>query len=62
MNWIEYKTKKPEKSSFYKVKAIGAYKNIKKVYYDSHADSWIYDDGTWLPVDIRLHITHWADE
>ena len=61
MNWILLNDKKPTVSSYYKVKATGIYSNVKSAYYDIHTGAWIYDDGTWLPVDVRLYITHWME-
>lgn len=60
MDWILLSTKRPSESSYYEVKATGAYSHVKSAYYNAHTDAWIYDDGTWLPVDVSLYITHWC--
>ena len=62
MAWIPLSAKKPSASSYYKVKATGAYSNVKGAYYSVHTDTWVYDDGTWLPVDVDLYITHWYEQ
>ena len=62
MSWVPLSTNKPVTSSYYKVKATGAYSNVNGVYYDIHTDAWIHDDGTWLPVDIGAYVTHWYNE
>lgn len=62
MGWVSLSTKIPPESSYYKVKATGLYGHVKGAYYDNHTDAWIYDDGTWLPVDVGLYITHWYEQ
>ena len=62
MGWVSLSTKKPSTSSYYKVKATGLYSNVKDAYYDIHTDAWIYDDGTWLPVNVGLYVTHWYEQ
>jgi hypothetical protein len=62
MGWIALEDKKPNVSAFYKVKATGMYKKVKSAYYDVRNDAWVHDDGSWLPVDVRLYISHWQDK
>lgn len=59
--WNECLKKNPEISREYEVKADGVYKRVKTAYYDVMSGSWIFDDGIWLPVDIRMYVTHWRD-
>lgn len=62
MKWISCNIKKPEESMVYKVKSIGIYKDVDRAFYNKLTDTWIYDDGIWLPADISLYVTHWYGE
>jgi len=62
MPWVSIKLRKPKKSGHYNVRVNGVYKYIDSAYYDKHTDAWIYDDGDYLPFDIRASITHWKDQ
>ena len=59
--WKEINEEKPSKSGMYRVKADSKLFTIKCAYYDLLQDIWSYDDGSWLPMDITLYITHWTE-
>lgn len=61
MDWIENKTRKPDKDGLYKVKVDGWLSKVRQAYYEVITDSWIHDDGSWLPVDISQYVLYWKN-
>lgn len=61
MDWIACYCKQPTESAIYKVRTVGAYGHVKKAYYDKFTESWVYDDGVWLPVDISPYVLYWKE-
>ena len=62
MGWIDNKLRRPDSDGLYKVKVSGCFSKVRQAYYEVITSSWIHDDGSWLPVDIGLYVTHWKDE
>lgn len=62
IKWKEISKEKPHKTGMYKVKIDTGLLPCRCAYYDSQEDRWIDDDGCWLPADITLYITHWAED
>lgn len=61
ITWRKITKVKPTVSKTYRVKTSFKGLNIQYAYYNVELDTWIYDDGSWLPMDVTNYVTHWAE-